>query len=63
MLRALVLVSALLVTGLAAPASAEEVRVGPCEVDGCVYACVKVKQSCPGETAACVFWAFQLWCV
>jgi hypothetical protein len=63
MLRTAVLVALLLLTLGAAPASAEEVRAGPCEVDGCVYACVHVRQECPGGTDACVLFAFRLWCV
>jgi hypothetical protein len=63
MLRAALLVALLAVTVVAAPVSAEEVRVGPCEIDGCVYACAHVRQECPGGTDACVFFAFRLWCV
>lgn len=65
MLRTLVLVSALLLAGvaIAAPASAEAVTAGSCEVDACVYACVHVTEACPGDTDACVLFAFRLWCI
>lgn len=62
MLRAAVL-AALLALMVAPPAAAEEVSVGPCEIDGCVYACLHVEQECPGGTDACVLFAFRLWCV
>jgi hypothetical protein len=63
MLRTLAFVSALLVAGLAAPVSAEEVRIGPCQVDACVYACVHVREDCRGGHEACVLFAFRYWCV
>lgn len=63
MLRAALLVALLVALLGASPASAEEVHAGPCEIDGCVYACVHVRQDCPGGTDACVLFAFRYWCV
>lgn len=65
MLRALLLAGLLLTLGVAAApaAAAEEVRVGPCEIDGCVYACVAVTESCRGDHLFCTFFAFQVWCL
>ena len=63
MFRALVLLGLLLLVGAATPAQADEVRVGPCEVDACVYACVHVRETCRGDYEACVLWAFRYWCV
>lgn len=62
MLRTLVLAATLLLAGLSTPVSAEEVRVGPCELDGCVYLCVRVTEACHGDELVCTFWAFRLWC-
>ena len=65
MLRALLLAALLLTVGLAAAptVAAEEIRVGPCEIDGCVYACVKVTEGCRGDNLACVLFAFRFHCV
>lgn len=64
MRRALLFAAVLLLAVTVAPlASAEEVRVGPCEVDACVYACVHVEESCPQDGRACVLFAFRYWCV
>lgn len=64
-MRTILVASLLLTVGLvaAAPVSAEEVRLGPCEVDACLYACIHVRQSCPGDAEACVLFAFRVWCV
>lgn len=62
--RALLLSACALSLALVAPsATAEEVRVGPCEIDACVYACVHLREPCPGDTEACVLFAFRPWCV
>lgn len=61
---ALALTAGLLALALAAPpAAAEEVRVGPCEVDACVYACVHVEETCRGDHEACVLFAHRFWCL
>ena len=62
--RALLMLASVLVFATAAsPVQAEEVRVGPCEVDACVYACVHVEESCRGDHDACVLFAFRYCCV
>jgi hypothetical protein len=63
MLRALLLIALFVVVTAAAPASAEEVRVGPCDVDACVYACVHIEETCRGGHEACVLFAFRFWCL
>ena len=65
MLRALLAATLLLIVGLAAAptASAEEIRIGPCEVDACVYACVYLTEGCRGENLACFLFAFRVHCV
>jgi hypothetical protein len=63
MRRALLLAAVLLALAASPVATAEEVRVGPCEVDACLYACVDVREPCPQDGRACVLFAFRVWCV
>lgn len=66
MMRAILtvtLLAGLALTALAPTAAAEEIRVGPCEIDGCVYACVHVEETCRGDHEACILVGFQFWCV
>jgi hypothetical protein len=62
-LLTLAVLTLLALAAIAAPVQAEEVRVGPCEVDACVYACVHVTEACRGSYDACVLFAFRYLCV
>ena len=64
MLRALAFVALLatLAIAIAPAATAETVRVGPCEVDACIVACVDVREPCHDGRLACTIFAFRWVC-